>query len=81
MHTVCIETDRLIITVFDENMAESVHMNSLDEDNRHFMPDEVFETKEDALERILSLISLYDSDDAPLVYPILLKSGQNIGHV
>ena len=81
MHTVSIETDRLIITVFDEDMAESTHMNSLDEDNRHFMPDEVFETKEDALEKILDLISYYDSDNAPLVYPILLKNGQHIGHV
>ena len=81
MHTVSIKTDRLIITVFDEDMAESVHMNSLDEDNRHFMPDEVFETKEEALEIILDLMSCYDSDDAPLVYPILLKSGRHIGHV
>jgi len=31
-----IETDRLIITEFDENMIESVHLNSLDDDNRRF---------------------------------------------
>ena len=68
MHTVSIETERLSITVFDE-------------DNRHFMPDEVFETKEAALEKMLYLISCYDSDNTPLVYPILLKSGQHIGHV
>lgn len=81
MHTVSIETDRLIITVFDEGMAESTHMNSLDEDNRHFMLDEVFETKEAALEKILHLISCYGNNNATLVYPILLKSGQHIGHV
>jgi [ribosomal protein S5]-alanine N-acetyltransferase len=81
MRTVSIETDRLVITVFDIEMAESVHLNSLDEDNRRFMPDEVFETKEEALEKILVLISCYSIDDAPLVYPILLKSGQHIGHV
>ena len=39
-----IETDRLVITKFDESMIESVHLNSLDEDNRKFVPDEVFET-------------------------------------
>ena len=42
-----IETERLIITEFDESMIESVHENSLDEDNRRFVPDEVFETVED----------------------------------
>ena len=37
-----IETERTIITKFDLSMAESVHRNSLDEDNRRFVPDEVF---------------------------------------
>lgn len=35
-----IETSRLIITEFDLSMAESVHQNSLDEDNRRFVPDD-----------------------------------------
>ena len=47
-----IETERLIITKFDLAMAESVHKNSLDEDNRRFVPDEVFETVEDVKETI-----------------------------
>ena len=47
-----IETKRTIITEFDLSMAESVHKNSLDEDNRRFVPDEVFETVEDAKETI-----------------------------
>ncbi len=29
-------------------MAEAVHLQSLDEDDRRFVPDEVFETVEDA---------------------------------
>ena len=29
-----IQTERLLISEFDENMIESVHLNSLDEDNR-----------------------------------------------
>ena len=31
-----LETDRLIITEFTMDMAEAVHLNSLDEDNRRF---------------------------------------------
>jgi hypothetical protein len=40
-----LQTDRLYITEFTENMAHSVHINSLDEANRRFLPDEVFETE------------------------------------
>jgi len=76
-----IETERLIITKFDLSMAESVHRNSLDEDNRRFVPDEVFETVEDARETIEFLMSVYESGDGPLVYPVLLKDGTNIGYV
>ena len=36
-----IETERFIITEFDLSMAEAVHKNSLDEDNRRFVPDEL----------------------------------------
>jgi len=43
-----IKTDRLRITQLDESMAEDIHLNSLDQDNRRFVPDEVFETVEEA---------------------------------
>ena len=76
-----IETERMIITKFDLSMAESVHRNSLDEDNRRFVPDEVFETVEDARETIEFLMSAYESEEGPFVYPILLKNGTNIGYV
>ena len=76
-----IETERIIITEFDLSMAESVHRNSLDEDNRRFVPDEVFETVEDAKETIEFLMSVYESEEGPLVYPVLLKDGTNIGYV
>lgn len=76
-----IETQRLVITEFDLSMAESVHQNSLDEDNRRFVPDEVFETVEGAKETIEFLMSVYETGDGPLVYPILLKDGTNIGYV
>lgn len=76
-----IETERLMITEFDPCMAESVHLNSLDEDNRRFVPDEVFETVDEAGETIAFLMSVYESGDGPLVYPVLLKDGSNIGYV
>ncbi len=62
-------------------MASNVHLNSLDEDNRRFVPDEVFETEAEAREAVAFLISRYDGDDGPFVYPVLLKTGENIGYV
>ena len=76
-----IETERLLITRLTEEMAQSVHENSLDADNRRFVPDEVFETVEIARETIEFLISCYESGDGPLVYAILLKDQTNIGYV
>lgn len=76
-----IETQRLIITEFDLSMAESVHINSLDDDNRRFVPDEVFETVEDATETVEFLIGVYENGNGPLVYPVLLKDGTYIGYV
>ena len=76
-----IETQRLIITEIDMSMAESVHINSLDDDNRRFVPDEVFETVEDATETVEFLIGVYENGNGPLVYPVLLKDGTYIGYV
>jgi len=76
-----LETDRLVITGFTPEMARAVHENSLDEDNRRFVPDEVFETEAEALETIGFLMSRYESEEGPLVYPVLLKDGTVIGHV
>ncbi len=76
-----IETERLTITEFTMDMAEAVHLQSLDEDNRRFVPDEVFETVEDAAETVEFLMGCYTSGEGPLVYPILLKDGTYIGYV
>ena len=77
-----IETERLIITEFTMDMAQAVHENSLDDDNRRFVPDEVFETVEDARETIGFLMAQYGGTGGPLAYPVLTKdSGENIGYV
>ena len=77
-----IETERLVITEMTMDMAMDVHQNSLDEDTRRFVPDEVFETLDDAKETIEFLMSQYGSIDGPLVYAVLTKDGdKNIGYV
>ena len=77
-----IETDRLVITEMTMDMAMDVHKNSLDEDIRRFVPDEVFETLNDAKETIEFLMSQYGSTEGPLVYAVLTKDGdKNIGYV
>lgn len=77
-----LETERLVITEMTMDMAMDVHQNSLDEDTRRFVPDEVFETLDDAKETIEFLMSQYGSTDGPLVYAVLTKDGnKNIGYV
>ncbi len=76
-----IQTERLIIKEFDLSMAKAVHENSLDNDTRKYLPDEVFETENDAGETIEYLISQYETEDGPLVYPVLTKKNENIGYV
>ena len=77
-----IETEQLVITEFTPDMAQAVHENSLDEDNRRFVPDEVFETEEDAREALAFLISQYGRFEGPQACPVLLRDGgANIGYV
>ena len=76
----CTETARLVICPFDVSMAQSVHENSLDCDNRRFLPDEVFETADDAADTIEYLIGCYGDFTRPQVYAVMLDGAQ-IGHV
>ena len=77
-----IETERLEITEMTLDMAMDVHKNSLDEDIRRFVPDEVFETVDDARETIEFIISQYGSTDGPLIYAVIAKAeNRNIGYV
>jgi len=76
-----LDTERLIITEFNESMIESVRENSLDEDNRRYVPDEVFETTEEARKTVSWLMDCYTKENEPPVYPVLLKNGENIGYV
>ena len=77
-----IKTSHLTITTFSPDMAQAVYENSQDEETRRFVPDEVYNSVEEAREAIEFLLSRYDSDDGPFVYPIITNDGgQNIGYV
>lgn len=77
-----IKTERLTITRFTLDMAQTVYENSQDTDTRCFVPDEVYDSVEEAHEAIDFLMSRYDSADGPFVYPIITnEGGQNIGYV
>ena len=77
-----IETPRLLITDFSMEMCKAVHLNSLDEDNRRFVPDEVFETIGEAQETVAFLMEVAQTAEGPFVYPVLLReNGISIGHV
>jgi len=77
-----IKTPRLTITRFSTDMARAVYENSQDDDTRRFVPDEVYNSVEEAREAIDFLMSRYDTNDGPFVYPIITNdSGKNIGYV
>ncbi len=76
-----IKTSRLKITTFSMDMAQNVYENSQDDDTRRFVPDEVYDSAEEAREAIVFLMSRYESTDGPFVYPVLTNEGQNIGYV
>ncbi len=77
-----IKTPRLSITNFSPDMAQTVYENSQDTDTRRFVPDEVYNSVEEAREAIESLMSRYESTDGPFVYPVITNNeGKNIGYV
>ncbi len=80
--SVLISNERITITHLEKEMAHDIWINSLDEDNRRFVPDEVFETLEDATNVVNALIESYQSKDGPFVYAIIRNSDNaNIGYV
>ena len=75
-----IETERLVITDFTPDMAQAVHLGSLDKDTRRFLPDEVFETVDVAAAVIADLVECYAGADGPFVHP-MLADGEYAGYV
>ena len=77
-----IENETLILKPLDQSMYFDVWQNSLDEDNRRFVPDEVFETLEDATDAVNYLMSCYNNENGPYVYAVIRKADdKNLGYV
>ena len=76
-----IQTERLIITELTMEMARSLHEQSLDEETRRFVTDEVFETEAVAADVISFLMDCRDKGEGPQVWAVTLKDGSLIGYV
>ena len=77
-----IDDEVISIVKMDESMYYDVWQNSLDENNRKYVPDEVFETLEDATEVVDYLIESYNSKDGPFVYAVIRnEDSKNLGYV
>ena len=64
------------------DMTKAVHKNSLDEENRRFVPDEVFYTIKVASNSIAYQMEQYHTLSRMFVYAIIIKqTGENIGYV
>ena len=76
------ENDKLQIVKMNQAMSYEVYKNSQDDNNRKFVPDEVFNSLEEASEVINQIISSYDNEDGPFVYAVIRKKDNvNLGYV
>lgn len=79
---VALKNNLISIVPFALDMVDDVWRESHDEDNIKFVPDEVFETREDALDVVKFIISNYKNNELPLIYAIIRNSDQKyLGYV
>lgn len=79
---IIIENDRLQIARMNQSMCYDVYKNSQDDNNRKYVPDEVFGSLEEATEVVDQIISSYENKDGPFVYAVIRKKDNaNIGYV
>lgn len=75
-------SDRLFICMMDTSMCNDIYRNSQDEDNKKYVPDEVFDSLEEASEVVDQIIKSYDSEDGPFVYAVIRREDNvNMGYV
>lgn len=80
--TFSMDTERLHLGSLTMDMAEALQRISLDEDNRRFVPDEVFPTEADARKALHNLIAGESTPNGPFVRVVSLReTGEIIGHV
>ncbi|MDD3409967.1 MAG: GNAT family N-acetyltransferase [Eubacteriales bacterium] len=75
------QTARLTLGPLDETMAERLSALSREAACRRFLPDEVFETPQEAAQAIRQLTAGYGREGFPQVYAVSLTGGALIGHV
>lgn len=63
------------------DICSEYQKNSVDADNRRFVPDEVCETVEEAEITLKWLIESYSTSNGSFVYPILTNKNINVGYV
>ena len=79
---IIIESNRLRLLKMNQTMYYDVYRNSLDEDNKKYVPDEVFDSLEEASETVDQMIDNCGSQDGPFVYAVIRKEDNvNIGYV
>ena len=79
---IVIKGNRISLVHFENDMAFDVWQNSLDENNRKFVPDEVFETYEETAEVIKTIIKNYQTGECPLIYAVIRNDDNaNMGYV
>lgn len=76
-----IRTPRLRLRPLENADAGAVWQNSLDEDNRRYVPDEVFETLDDAKKTVGWLVKAAQGEDGPYLWSVLIHTGEVIGYV
>ena len=80
--SVIADNDKLQIVKMNQSMYYDVYKNSQDDNNRKFVPDEVFDSLEEASEVVNQIINSYDSEDGPFVYAVIRKKDSaNLGYV
>jgi RimJ/RimL family protein N-acetyltransferase len=79
---IIVDDGSLQIVKMNMSMYYDVYRNSQDEDNRKYVPDEVFNSIEDARDVVTQIINNYESEEGPFVYAIFRKiDNANIGYV
>ncbi len=80
--SVIADNDKLQIVKMNRSMYYDVYKNSQDDNNRKYVPDEVFDSLEEASEVVNQIINSYDSEEGPFVYAVIRKKDSaNLGYV
>ncbi len=80
--SVIADNDKLQIVKMNQSMYYDVYKNSQDDNNRKYVPDEVFGSLEEATEVVDQIISSYENKDGPFVYAVIRKKDNaNLGYV